>query len=100
MKTDFMIAVKKAIVDFVLQDPSFVRTLAEKESPFKKELKELVFIVKPAFRAAKTKLERDLHVINPCLAAILDIWYSRFRCVVTKVTRHCINQNFFVGNFD
>jgi dynein heavy chain len=79
MKADFMMAVKKAIVDFVLQDPAFVRIVAEKESPFKKELKDLVLTVKPAFNAAKLKLEKNLHVINPCLAAILDIWYNRFR---------------------
>lgn len=79
MKDDFMMAVKKAIVDFVLQDPAFVKVVSDKESLYKKELKDMVLTVKSVIKTAKAKLERNLHVINPCLAAILDIWYSKFR---------------------
>lgn len=81
MKNDFMMAVKKAIVDFVLQDPTFVKPLVESESELKQELKDMVLVVKPSFKAAKVKLQRNLHIVNPCLVAILDIWYSRFRFV-------------------
>ncbi|KAJ8926978.1 hypothetical protein NQ314_020603 [Rhamnusium bicolor] len=79
VKEDFMTAVKKAIIDFVLQDPAFVKSLSEGESPFRKELKEIGNSFRPCFDAAKGKMERNLHVVNPCLSQLLDLWYTKFR---------------------
>lgn len=78
MKDDFMLAIKKAIVDFVLQDPAFIKPISDDSRPYKKELNEIGDSFRPSFKAAKLKL-RNLHIVNPCLAALPDIWYSRFR---------------------
>ncbi|XP_050309816.1 dynein axonemal heavy chain 7 [Anthonomus grandis grandis] len=79
IKEDFMMANKKAIIDFVLQDPSFLTAIRDDDSPFKLERKEIGNSFRPGFDYAQLKMERNLHVINPCLAVLLDIWYSRFR---------------------
>ncbi|VEN46856.1 unnamed protein product [Callosobruchus maculatus] len=79
VKDDFMMAVKKAIIDFVLQDPSFSMQSGETENAFKKELKKIGTSFRASFASAKTKIERNLHLVNPCLAALPDIWYSSYR---------------------
>lgn len=79
VKEDFMMAVKKAIIDFVLQDPTFVKTIGDNDSEYRQELKQIGNSFRPSFDASKKKIERNLHIINPCLAALLDIWYANFR---------------------
>lgn len=79
VKNDFMSAVKKAIIDFVLQDPSFVKSNREGESEFKKELKKIGDSFRFSYNAAKLKMERHLHVVNPCFAGLLDVWYAKYR---------------------
>ncbi|CAH1117610.1 unnamed protein product [Phaedon cochleariae] len=79
VKEDFMMAVKKAIIDFVLQDPNFVKRHGETESSHKKELRNIGNSFRPNYNSAKLKMERSLHIINPCLAAVLDLWYKNYR---------------------
>lgn len=80
IREDFMLAMKKAIVDFVLRDPSFVETVsAEVSTPLRTELVQMSSNWKPSIEQAKLKLERNLHVVNPCLANLLDLWYTNFR---------------------
>lgn len=80
MKDDFMIAVKKAIVDFVLKDPTVEQKLSDESGTVeRKEVRMMTGQLMPQFRLFKTKLEKILHVVNPCLAAIIDLWYSNFR---------------------
>ncbi|KAL1494839.1 hypothetical protein ABEB36_010366 [Hypothenemus hampei] len=79
IKEDFMMANKKAIIDFVLQDPAFITGVQDENTPFKQEKKEIGNSFRPAFDYAKFKMERNLHVINPCLSVLLDLWYTRFR---------------------
>lgn len=80
VREDFMLTMKKAIVDYVLQDPSFVQAAtAEVATPLRKELVQLSAGWKAAAEQARLKLERSLHVTNPCLAVLLDLWYSNFR---------------------
>lgn len=79
IKEDFMMANKKAIIDFVLQDPAFIIGVQDDASPFKIERSQIGNSFRPAFDYAKRKMERNLHVINPCLSVLLDIWYARFR---------------------
>ncbi|VEN45416.1 unnamed protein product [Callosobruchus maculatus] len=79
VKDDFMMAVKKAIIDFVLQDPSFTKPFGGIENAFNKELKEIGTSFRASFASAKMKIYSNLHVINPCLAALLDIWHSSYR---------------------
>ncbi|KAG5878487.1 hypothetical protein JTB14_010272 [Gonioctena quinquepunctata] len=77
VKEDFMMAVKKAIIDFVLQDPNFVKTPSDNESQYRRELKMIGNSFRPSYNAAKLKMERNLHVVNPCLAALIDLWYRK-----------------------
>lgn len=80
MKEDFILTVKKAIVDFVLRDPSFVESIvAEYDSPQRKELVQISPSWKPSIEAAKAKLQKILHITNPCLAVLLDLWYEGYR---------------------
>lgn len=80
IREDFMLAMKKAIVDFVLRDPAFEETVSsEVSTPLRKELVEMSPSWKVSVQQAKLKLERNLHVVNPCLAALLDLWYTNFR---------------------
>lgn len=79
VREDFMMAVKKAIIDFVLQDPNFVTQIGESETPARRELKQIGSSFHSSFNSAKRKMERNLHITNPCLAAIIDLWYSQYR---------------------
>lgn len=79
MKEDFMMAIKKAIVDFVLRDPAFVESVTEFDSPQRNEVKEQGPTWRPNYDKSKAKLEKSLHVVNPCLAQLLDLWYVNFR---------------------
>lgn len=85
IREDFMMANKKAIIDFVLQDPAFITGIQDDTSPFQVERKEIGNSFRPAFDYAKFKMERNLHVINPCLSVLLDIWYGRFRYELFKL---------------
>lgn len=79
VKEDFMLAVKKAIVDFVLQDPANIKSVTEVESPFKGELHEIGNTYRPFFNNGKMKMFKNLHITNPCINILLDIWYTQFR---------------------
>lgn len=80
MKEDFMLTVKKAIVDFVLRDPSFAESIVtEYDSPQRKELVLISPSWKPSVEASKAKLQKILHITNPCLALLLDLWYVGYR---------------------
>lgn len=80
IREDFMLAMKKAIVDFVLRDPTFQETVnSEVSTPLRQELVEMSSNWRTNIQQAKLKLEKNLHVINPCLAALLDLWYTNFR---------------------
>lgn len=77
-----MLAMKKAIVDFVLRDPAFIENIGNSESsstPLRKELVTMSTDWKTSIQQAKIKLERSLFAVNPCLAALLDLWYCNFR---------------------
>lgn len=79
VKEDFMMTVKKAIIDFVLQDPTFVKSVGETDTPHRRELKEIGNSFRPSFNKARIKMERNLHLINPCIAILLDLWYLYYR---------------------
>lgn len=79
VREDFMMAVKKAIIDFVLQDPNFVKSVGASNTKERLELIQIGNSFRPSFSSAKRKMERNLHVTNMCLASIIDLWYSKFR---------------------
>ncbi|CAG2064431.1 unnamed protein product [Timema podura] len=80
IKEEFMLSVKKAIVDFVLQDPSQSdNRIKEYDSEFRRELKEMSTTWKLTFDNARLKMRRNLYTINPCLAQVLDLWHRSFK---------------------
>ncbi|XP_064419638.1 dynein axonemal heavy chain 7 isoform X2 [Latimeria chalumnae] len=79
MKEDYLLSVKKAIVDFVLRDPR------EKDEDKKKELPshraELKVVPKPWAKSsmeAYSFIKENLNAINPTMQAVLDLWHSSF----------------------
>ncbi|EDO45806.1 predicted protein [Nematostella vectensis] len=79
MKEDYLLSVKKAIVDFVLKDPR------EKEEDKKEEVLEhrieLDQVPKPWYKSylmASAAIEQDLFVTNPTMAGVLDLWHKTF----------------------
>jgi dynein heavy chain len=80
VKEEFVLSVKKAIVDFVLQDPSESSNwIKQYDSVYRKELKEISKTWRPSFEKNLSKIQANLHRVNPCLAQVLDLWYKSFR---------------------
>ncbi|XP_049773091.1 dynein axonemal heavy chain 7 [Schistocerca cancellata] len=79
VKEDFILNMKKAVVDFVLQDPTEGNNkMKEFDSPHRQELKEMSKTWHAAHQDAKSKIYKNLHAINPCLSQILDLWHKSF----------------------
>ncbi|CAH1790213.1 unnamed protein product [Owenia fusiformis] len=79
MREDYLLSVKKAIVDFVLKDPR------EKEDDNKEKLpphrEELEVVPKPWYNhyvESYAICASDLHVTNPCMMQVLDLWHTSF----------------------
>ncbi|XP_069471802.1 dynein axonemal heavy chain 7 isoform X2 [Ambystoma mexicanum] len=79
MREDYLLSVKKAIVDFVLKDPR------EKEEDKKPDLPphrlELDVVPKPwnkSFLASLSFIKENLNAMNPTMAAVLDLWQLSF----------------------
>ena len=78
---DYLLSVKKAIVDFVLRDSR------ENESDKPKEKvpeykQELNVVPKPwhlSFERARYDISKNLHSINPCMSQVLLLWYGSFK---------------------
>ncbi|XP_071052662.1 dynein axonemal heavy chain 7-like isoform X1 [Onthophagus taurus] len=80
MKESFMLAVKKAIVDYVLKDPAFVESLtAEFDSAERRELTEMAVTWKANYDVVRPRLEMILHITNPCIHSLVDLWYVNYR---------------------
>ncbi|KAJ7345507.1 hypothetical protein JRQ81_001457 [Phrynocephalus forsythii] len=79
MREDYLLSVKKAIVDFVLRDPR------EKEEDKMQVLlphrQEMDVVPKPwnkSFIAARNYINENLHAMNPTMLAVLDLWQTSF----------------------
>lgn len=81
MKESFMIAVKKAIVDFVLKDPSTKEAIVSSYTSDQKEMMEMSKNQnwKQIIATNSKKMKKNLHLINPCIAQLLDLWYTSYR---------------------
>lgn len=81
VKDDYLLSVKKAIVDFVLRDSrdnESDQTSRQKIPEYKQELE---LVPKPwhaSFEKARYEIYKNLHSINPCMAQVLKLWYSSF----------------------
>ncbi|CAH0689857.1 unnamed protein product [Chilo suppressalis] len=87
MREDFMMSMKKAIVDFVLKDPNTEESLEEEDTPLKQELSKKDDAWRNRYAVAHKYLTRNLHTVNPCISQVLQIWWKQFnelRLVSTK----------------
>lgn len=79
MKEDYITAVKKAVIDFVLGDALTKNINKQEVSQYRQELKEMSMKWRHRFEENRTKIKRNLFAINSCLSQILEIWYTTFK---------------------
>ncbi|XP_052080869.1 dynein axonemal heavy chain 7-like isoform X1 [Mytilus californianus] len=79
MREDYLLSVKKAIVDFVLKDPR------EKDDDKKERLpphrEEMDVVPKPwhkSFVSGLDLMSQKLHITTPCMLQVLDFWHVSF----------------------
>ncbi|XP_041928965.1 dynein heavy chain 7, axonemal isoform X2 [Alosa sapidissima] len=80
MKEDYLMSVKKAIVDFVLRDPRENADEKVKDLPPHRE--EIEVVPKPwhkTFLQVKKRMTERLHAINPTMLSVLDLWHVSFK---------------------
>ncbi|XP_046514011.1 dynein axonemal heavy chain 7 [Equus quagga] len=81
MREDYLLSVKKSIVDFVLKDPR------EKEDdkqagellPHRAEMEILPKPWRKSFLSASSYIRDHLNAMNPTMLAVLDLWHGTFK---------------------
>ncbi|XP_006878990.1 PREDICTED: dynein heavy chain 7, axonemal [Elephantulus edwardii] len=81
VREDYLLSVKKSIVDFVLKDPR------EKEEdkktdelpPHRAELEILPKPWRKSFLSTRSYIRDHLNAMNPTMLAVLDLWHSTFK---------------------
>jgi hypothetical protein len=85
---------KKAAIDFALQDPRVSDDpIQQYVSIYKEELKEVSKTWRPTFEKNLLKIKKNLHIVHPCVAQVLDLWFKSFRyahCLIHKVSYHLV----------
>lgn len=81
MKEDYIMAVKKAVIDFVLGDALTKNINKVEEANYKQELKDMSMKWRHRYEENRVKIKRNLFAINPCLSQILELWYTTFKGV-------------------
>ncbi|KAI3386968.1 hypothetical protein SNEBB_010455 [Seison nebaliae] len=90
MKDDYLVAVKKAIVDFVLRDvrdEEVTEDMRDDLLPHRQDFWKVPRLWAKSYIRAKAFLKLNLHSINPCLGRILAYWnkeFSKYRMVDTQ----------------
>lgn len=79
MKADYNMAVKKAVIDFVLGDALFRHVKKDDITAARLEIKEMTLKWKHRYDENRRQLNRYLFAINRCLAQILEIWHTTFK---------------------
>ncbi|KAG5833571.1 hypothetical protein ANANG_G00277310 [Anguilla anguilla] len=91
MREDYLLSVKKAIVDFVLRDP---REKDEKVKDLPPHRAEMQVVPKPwrkSFLYAQSMMRDKLHAINPTMLSVLGLWqvsYKRLRLIDVEEFRN------------
>ncbi|VDM15555.1 unnamed protein product [Hydatigera taeniaeformis] len=87
IREDYLLSVKKAIVDFVLKDPSdpnidgLHKQETEEVTAKLEHRRELEVVPKPwhgSFLIAQRFCRVHVHVTNRCMLQVLDLWFSQF----------------------
>ncbi|XP_055967922.1 dynein axonemal heavy chain 7 [Sorex fumeus] len=80
MREDYLLSVKKSIVDFVLKDP---REKDEKKveelPPHRAEMEVLPKPWRRSFLAATSFIKDHLNAMNPTMLAVLDLWHNTYK---------------------
>lgn len=88
MREDYLLSVKKAIVDFVLRDSSRDNAVVNDKLPAKSSKQalqhrlEIAIVPKPwhqSFERNRVEIYKNLFAINPCMAQVLKLWYTSFK---------------------
>eukprot|EP01135_Chromosphaera_perkinsii_P003458 Nk52_evm27s243 gene=Nk52_evmTU27s243 len=91
MREDYILSVKKAIVDFVLKDPR-EKELEEDDDKDPEEVDELALVPKPwhkSFEASHIQVSSNLFITSSPMRQILNLWgnYATLRLVNIKEIR-------------
>ncbi|BFZ21958.1 hypothetical protein BsWGS_24997 [Bradybaena similaris] len=79
MRDDYLLSVKKAIVDFVLKDPRQMIDDKKEQLPLHRE--EMAVVPKPwarSYLVSQDYISKHLHNTNPCMMQVLELWYISF----------------------
>ncbi|CAM5089785.1 unnamed protein product [Natator depressus] len=92
MREDYLLSVKKAIVDFVLRDPRG-KDEDKKEAflpPHRAEMEVVPKFWNKSFLSACSYIKENLYAMNPTMLAVLDLWETSFKNLrlVDKETFH------------
>lgn len=84
MREDYLLSVKKAIVDFVLRDSrdNSAAESAAARARMPEYRRELEVVPKPwhaSFEKARGEIFKTLYSINPCMAQLLKLWYTSYK---------------------
>ncbi|XP_019829809.2 dynein axonemal heavy chain 7 isoform X4 [Bos indicus] len=81
MREDYLLSVKKSIVDFVLKDPREKEDdkKVEELPPHRAEMEILPKPWRKSFLAASTYIRDHLNAMNPTMLSVLDLWHSTFK---------------------
>ena len=81
VREDYLLSVKKAIVDFVLRDSREIDQEQSSAVSVPEYKLELDVVPKPwnaSFRRARAETGANLHLVNPCMSQLLKLWYTSF----------------------
>jgi dynein heavy chain len=83
VREDYMLSVKKAIVDFVLRDSKETDASESAANAKVPEYRaELDVVPRPwhaSYVRARSEVAKNLHLINPCMAQLLKLWHVSFK---------------------
>nr|XP_055071765.1 dynein axonemal heavy chain 7 [Misgurnus anguillicaudatus] len=89
MREDYVLNIKKAIVDFVLRDPrEHEEGKARDLPPHRQELEVIPKPWKSSFLQSQKSMRNQLHSINPTMLSVLNLWqvsYKKLRLIEVEV---------------
>ncbi|XP_076308480.1 dynein axonemal heavy chain 7-like [Tachypleus tridentatus] len=74
IQEDYLLNVKKAIVDFVLRDPQETKETEEEIPAHREELKLVPKLWQKRFTIVRRTIKQHLHLLNPCVCGLLNLW--------------------------